>query len=121
MEDAQDHMESVLMRLDQRGNPDVCRTIYTPVEREPAEVVLEIKLCTNSLINICNILLQRNQGQEVRRLLAMAITDFENASDRAVKALTSEGVSCPLVIKGVAEKVRGFYERPEKVSPAIGD
>lgn len=100
------------MRLDQRGNPDVCRTVYTPVEKGPAEVALEIKLCTNSLISICSILLQQNQSQEVRRLFALAVTDFEKASDWAVKALTSEGVSCPLVIKGVVEKVREF-EKPE--------
>jgi hypothetical protein len=78
------------MRRDSRNNLDVCREVYTPVNAEVQDTIRNIKITTNTLIESLGILLDKQHDPNIRRLLAMARTDYEAACMWAVKGLTSE-------------------------------
>lgn len=80
----------MVYRADSNGNPDVCRERLAVVNPAAAAIATSIKLETNAVI--AKVLKQYNEAKhpEVARLLALALSAYEEASMWAVKALTSE-------------------------------
>lgn len=87
------------MRIDQNGNPDVCRVTYTPVAEEVRKLGDDLKLTMNSVIHDLSRLSHINPDPQVKRLLAIAITNLELGAVMAVKAYFLEGF---------------VYERPQQ-------
>lgn len=78
------------MLKDPAGHDDYARVSYTPISETNKQISTEIKLAVNELIQTMNNLQEAQTAPEVRRLIALSITEFENGSMWAVKALTSE-------------------------------
>lgn len=83
------------MRNDSKGRPDVCREIYTPVTEDARHLMAEVKLQCNYTIAMLQGLFVINESHEVRRLLAWAMSNIEDAALHAVKAITAEGFVTP--------------------------
>lgn len=79
------------MKTDVQGHPDVCRVEYTPVSDPMKDIIRYLKLTTNQMCHNIRLLQNGQQDQEIRRLLALAYTNYEEACMWAVKACTSEG------------------------------
>lgn len=87
------------MRVDQNGNPDVCRVSYTPVAEATRKMGDDLKLTMNSVIHDLSRMSHMNPDPQVKRLLAIAITNLELGAVMAIKAYFSEGF---------------VYERPQQ-------
>lgn len=82
------------MRIDERGNPDVCRVQYTPVSMAAKAMSNQLKMQLNQMIADLGKLATWNKEPEVRRLLAQAMADLENAGLHGAKAILSENFLC---------------------------
>ena len=83
------------MRKDKQGNPDICRTVYTPVDEGARTLIEEFKLDMNQTIEDLVQLINLNRDPVVKRLLAMAISEFEVGAVLAAKAMTYETFVLP--------------------------
>jgi len=79
------------MKLDERGNLDRCRVDFTPVSDAAKELAKEIKLVTNDVLMSLGTLVDVQTDPHVRRLLAIAMSEYEGACMWAVKGMTAEG------------------------------
>ena len=80
------------MKNDVQGHPDVCRIEYTPVSDGMKDVIRYLKLNTNQMLHNIRLLQDKQDNPEIRRLLALGYTTYEEACSWTVKALTSEGI-----------------------------
>lgn len=80
------------MKLDSNGNPDICRITYTEVSEEARVMATSLKLSMNQIIADLTKLSHLNSSPEIKRLLAIGITELEKGTVMAVKALFSEGI-----------------------------
>jgi hypothetical protein len=78
------------MKLDKEGHKDHCRLEYTQTAPGVKEFIEYLKLNTNTVIHVLGTLMEQQTDGDVRRLFAIARTEYENACMWAVKALTSE-------------------------------
>src|SRR3972149_3165091 len=79
------------MNRDERHNLDRCRVEFTLVSDDVKQLVKEIKLVTNDVLMSLGTLMDVQTDPQVRRLIALAMTEYDGACMWAVKAMTEEG------------------------------
>lgn len=103
------------MKLDSQGNYDVTRVEYTQVSEEAKVAIVSFKLHMNHMLAKLNQLHHMNPDGEIKRLLAMGMSDLERGTVMAVKGMTTEGFLCAHLKENINEGPKN--DKPPTLAP----